>query len=76
MRKYNKLREKLASLEHEQWMSWARSMLADVNVKLDPKRVERWAKCLVPYSKLSEEMKDLDRIWADKVLMLVIKDGE
>jgi uncharacterized protein YfaT (DUF1175 family) len=63
------LREELAALEHEQWMQWANSLIKSEH--LSTERLNRWAECMVPYSDLSEAMKDHDREWADKVLALV-----
>jgi hypothetical protein len=63
------LREELAALKHEQWMQWANSLIKSEHLSTD--RLDRWAKCMVPYSDLSEAMKDHDREWADKVLALV-----
>ena len=73
--------EKLAELEHEQWMTWAKNLVKDLenikdaNVKA---RIERWKKdCFKPYSQLTNKMKELDRDWAKKVLeILKVKDGD
>jgi hypothetical protein len=61
------LREQLAELEHEQWMSWVKAVWDDVT----DERRERWAPLMVPYGQLSEASKDQDREWADKVLKVV-----
>jgi hypothetical protein len=66
------IREELADLEHKQWMEWAKSIMKSEDISKE--RAERWKKeCFKPYSKLSEEMKDMDREWADKVLKIVNK---
>ena len=67
------LREKIAELEHEQWMRWAKTLILREN--LSPNRVERWNKLFVPYHELSEEMKDADRKEADIVLTLIHEAG-
>lgn len=68
----DELREELAELEHDQWMEWAKSILKSEDISKE--REERWEKeCFHPYNKLSEEMKDFDREWADKVLKIVKK---
>jgi len=54
--------EILASLEHEQWLTF----IKDLNEQGE--RREKWAKLMIPYSELSEEVKELDRVWARKVL--------
>lgn len=36
-------------------------------VQRNRKRVENWPKLMVPYSELSEEMKEKDRVYARKV---------
>ncbi len=63
------LRERLAELEHEQWMAWAKSLMR--TEKIDPDRRFRWESLFIPYEDLSEAQKDLDREWADKVLAIV-----
>lgn len=67
------MREKIAELEHEQWMRWAETLILREN--LSPNRVERWNKLFVPYHELSEEMKDEDRKEADIVLSLIHEAG-
>lgn len=42
---------------------------ADLVLKLES-RLERWERLWVPYEDLSEEMKDLDRKYAEKMLNL------
>ncbi|HTU17970.1 MAG TPA: hypothetical protein VMG10_07895 [Gemmataceae bacterium] len=56
--------ERLAEVEHEQWMAWSQSVAAEVSAE----RRQRWQACWVPYGDLPEEMKEQDRIWARKVL--------
>lgn len=58
--------ELLAELEHEQWVSWSKSLAQSES--LSPERVERWSKLWIPYSKLSEEDKEADRVWARRVI--------
>jgi RyR domain-containing protein len=65
------LRERLAELEHEQWMAWAKAVWDEVS----PARRERWAPLMVPYHQLTEASKDQDREWADKVLATVNQQG-
>ena len=61
--------EKLAALEHEQWMKWAKALMKDED--LSPERVARWKKLFVAYSKLKPEDKKDDRVWARKAEKLV-----
>lgn len=58
------LLERLARLEHQQWMAWSQSVAPEVS----PDRRERWRKYWVPYEDLPEDIKELDRVWARKVL--------
>lgn len=58
--------ERLAAIEHEQWMAWAMSLMVSER-GLSPERVDRWHSLMVPYEQLSEEMKEHDRKWARKV---------
>jgi hypothetical protein len=63
--------EKLAALEHDQWMDWAKNILETEEITAE--RAERWKDLFIPYDELSEEMKELDREWARKVLKIVGK---
>lgn len=67
MPKTSKFRERLAVLEHEQWMRWASAVFPEVS----DERQLRWKRYLVPYEELAEQVKDHDREWADKVLDIV-----
>jgi hypothetical protein len=67
------LRERLASLEHEQWAHWTRYLLDHLTAE----NVERWRSQIdTPYDRLSESEKDSDREWADRVLGLIEADEE
>lgn len=61
--------EKLAELEHEQWMVWSQDIAS--KELLTYKRLERWKRLWIPFQELSEEMKDQDRKWAKKVLEII-----
>lgn len=75
-------REELAALEHQQWAHWTRYMLKTLEPLLSPNlrwhpdvrgnaeaALERWLRQInTPYADLTEEEKDSDREWADKVL--------
>lgn len=58
--------EKLAELEHEQWMEWTKTVAARGVV--DESQVAKWRPNWVPYSELSDEVKEFDRVWARKVM--------
>ena len=58
-----KLREKIAELEHTQWESWARI------------RNPEHPLLNVPFNELTEAQKDQDREWADRVLALIVEAG-
>lgn len=62
--------EKLAALEHEQWVEWSKSIVQSEK-RLSFARIERWKKLWKPYSELTEEEKEQDRIYARKVLKLL-----
>ena len=65
-----KILEKLAALEHEQWVQWSRAVAHEVL----PERRARWERYWVPYDELSEEVKEQDRVWARKVLQIIGKE--
>ena len=69
--------EKLAKLEHEQWMMWSKTLAKeiaeylnwlpeDMRVELSA-RLTRWNSMWVPYDALTEKAKEQDRVWARKV---------
>ena len=62
------LREKIAKLEHEQWIEWSKTLADSEDISLG--RLIRWTGCWKDYKLLSEQQKDFDRIWADKILAL------
>ena len=70
----NKYLEQLASLEHDQWMEWAKSLLKSES-GISKSRKERWEKLFVPYAELSEESKEQDRVYARKILT-ILKDNK
>ena len=58
------LLERLAELEHEQWVAWSKAVAAEVSED----RRRRWEACWVPYAELPDAVKEQDRVWARKVL--------
>ena len=64
-----KLIDRLAELEHAQWIQW--SMNLAEHEYISEKRENRWEELWCPYSELSEEMKEEDRKWARKVLKII-----
>lgn len=65
----DELREKLASIDHDQWMYWAKNMM--LSGEISEERKARWLKFMVPYSELDEDVKEDDRVWADKVIAVL-----
>jgi hypothetical protein len=62
--------ERLAELEHQQWIHWAQSLVAEES-GLATERVARWRSSFVAYADLPEHLKDLDRTWARRALALM-----
>ena len=58
--------EVVADLEHQQWMSWSKYIAA--NWGIPNELVHKWKQNWKPYSELTEEEKEKDRVWARKVL--------
>jgi hypothetical protein len=56
--------ERVAEVEHEQWMAWSKAVAPEVS----PERRARWKKSWIPYKDLPEEEKEKDRQWARKAL--------
>lgn len=65
------LKEELAALEHEQWMTWASDLMLTEN--LSEERTKRWSLFMVPYEDLPDEYKNSDRVWAEKVWTIINK---
>lgn len=65
----NDLLEILASLEHKQWIDWSKQLVKEENISEE--RVKRWEKYWIPYNNLPEEIKDLDRKYAKKVINII-----
>ena len=59
--------EALAAIEHEQWMHWSKTVAADVADAIRSK----WQRSWVDYAELEDNMKEADRVWARKVVMLL-----
>ncbi len=59
--------ERLAAIEHSQWMAWARTLMDEEPV-LSASRQDRWQAMMVDYSELPEETKEYDREWARIVI--------
>jgi len=67
--KMDDLREILADLEHRQWISWTHYLIQNEEIPENLKN--KWLKSFIPYSDLSEKYKDMDRVWADRVLRII-----
>ena len=79
---YRKIREHVSRQEHEQWLEWSKAIAVQLtgiqtlinkgeNNAASHKINEifvRWMKNWKPYNKLSEDVKDQDREYADKIL--------
>jgi len=79
---YNKIREHLSNLEHEQWMSWSKTIAEKLSMikheceegnKQDAiirinRIISEWKTNWKPYKELKEWIKEYDREWADKIL--------
>jgi len=63
--------EDIADLEHQQWMHWAKSMMNRPALKLPYTQRKNWENWMVPYSDLPEHIKELDRVWAVKIIDLI-----
>ena len=71
IKNFNKLRERLADLIHQEWVSWAKLLIQRKEVSMVT--IHRWKEYLCDYKDLPEEIKNMNRIWADKVLELMKK---
>jgi hypothetical protein len=63
----NDLVEALAEIEHQQWMHWSQAVAAHV----PPMTREKWKASWVDYNTLTDDVKEVDRVWARKVVALL-----
>jgi hypothetical protein len=81
--KQKELLEKLAELEHEQWISFSKSVCSHLLLDRSPMRMrervltkhDSWELLWRPYYELSEELKEKDRIWARKIIEILKSSG-
>jgi hypothetical protein len=59
--------EALAEIEHTQWMHWSQAAAAEINTTTR----DKWQRSWVDYAELTEDLKEADRVWARKVVMLL-----
>jgi hypothetical protein len=59
--------EALARIEHEQWLHWSKTVALDVADAIRSK----WQRSWVDYAELEDDMKEADRVWARKVVILL-----
>jgi hypothetical protein len=57
--------ERLAEIEHDQWMTWTKTVAARGEVSAE--QIAKWAVNWKPYDELTDEVKEYDREWARKV---------
>jgi hypothetical protein len=71
IKEHRLLIEKLADLEHRQWIEWTKYMLKN----LTDKNISKWKKQIkTKYQDLPDNEKWSDRRWATKVIKLIIKN--
>jgi len=59
--------EALAKIEHDQWQHWSQAVSPHV-----PEIVRtKWQSSWIAYDKLTDEVKEADRVWARKVITLL-----
>jgi len=58
--------EKLAELEHKQWVEWSKEIARTENISEE--RCRRWKKLWIEYKFLTEKEKEQDREYARKVI--------
>ena len=63
--------EELSALEHDQWMAWSKDIAKKENISSE--RLKRWKKLWKPYAELTEEEKNQDREYAEKVIEVIDK---
>lgn len=66
--------EDLAELEHNIWVEWSRSIARSESISMP--RLKRWKALWKPYSQLTEEQKEEDRILARRITEVQFKSAE
>ncbi len=66
---FDDLIEALSKIEHQQWVHWSKAIAPEV---ADATR-QKWKRCWIDYSKLSDAAKEADRVWARQVVALLRK---
>ena len=76
---------RIAELEHEQWIEWSKNLASELvelrdaasvslvknNLVLKTtERLQRWNSFWVSYDELNEKTKEQDRVWARRVLQI------
>lgn len=65
----SRMREILSDLEHDQWVKLTKYYAnQDDQIQVSEEKLDYWKDLWVDYEELSEEMKDKDRKYADKVI--------
>ncbi len=59
--------EALAKIEHQQWMHWSHA----VALQVSPTVRGKWKASWMDYNKLTDDVKEADRVWARKVMTLL-----
>lgn len=72
--------ERLAEVIHEIWIVWTqhivdREEISKEKLEMSEERLDKWKDYWIPYSELSEEVKELDRYWARKIVKLLKEMG-
>jgi hypothetical protein len=79
----DELLEKVSELMHDAWMHWSKSICGHILQDRSPMRIrdriltkhDSWELLWRPYSELSDEMKEHDRVWARKVIEILKSSG-
>lgn len=66
--------EDLAELEHEIWVNWSRDIARTESISMP--RLKRWKALWKPYSQLTEEQKEEDRVLARRITQVQFKSAE
>ncbi len=75
----------MSNLIHEEWVQWSKAVAKTVETEKGMEfsglpfglavKIIRWQKYWVDYSQLPEHVKELDRVWARKILKQLESSG-
>ena len=68
--KFDDVVEYIAAFLHERWVDFTETLINDENISEE--RMENWMDCFVDYKELPEEIQNINREYAQSLLLRII----